>query len=161
MTHLVNEVDEGASGKAVAWANAVIGFPAEQRPIDVVRPHIRRRQRTPARRAVFCVLAAAERLAAKRAEVPVDIAELGDKIWQHIRDEMHANAAHLRLLLSTDLLNSGDGARLQRRTLSRLPQRHGINDTHNNTRARAHTHNNTPHTQATNLVRNFGTHRRK
>ncbi len=98
--HLVDAVDVGAAWKTVARALEAIGFCAQERPFDVMRPHVLRRQLALARRAVLGVLLA-EVLVAKRAEVPVDVAELLDPLRQDARYELHADPAHLRLFLAT------------------------------------------------------------
>ena len=81
-------VDKGAAGEAVARARLRLALFAEERLIDVVRPRVLRRQRP--------LLDPTPLL----AEIPVDVAHALDQARQDARDEEHAEAAHLRLLLA-------------------------------------------------------------
>ncbi len=81
-------VDERAAGLAVAWAGLLLAHLAKKRLINVVRPCVLRRQRPLLDPTPLLV------------EIPVDVAYAIDQAGQHARDEEHAEAAHLRLLLA-------------------------------------------------------------
>jgi hypothetical protein len=81
-------VDEGAALEAVARARLRLALLAEERLIDVVRSRVLRRQRPLLDPTSLLV------------EIPVDVAHALDQARQDARDEEHAEAAHLRLLLA-------------------------------------------------------------